>query len=316
MTVPFMRAYTELLVKTCHRRGAHAMGGMSAVHPQPQATRRPTRRRSSQGARRQAREAGDGFDGTWVAHPDSVPVAMEEFDEVLGERPQPDRPQRDDVHVDRRTTAGRVGGPGRDHRGGPAHERATWASSTSPPGCAATAPRHLRPDGGRRDGGDRPLQVWQWIRHGALAEDGRPSRRTSCASSRQKKIKNPALASLDGYVADEDGNFDWAALKRSSTASPTTFERPIGTYRYERRMYETMVYWETADEQAEHLREYAEIWRAADKAEFTRGRRLRGRRRTRIERELDPEAVRMKAEGDVPDGRKLAGPGVRGRPDR
>ena len=99
MTVPFMRAYAELLVKTCHRRGAHAMGGMAAFIP--------SRRDPELNARALAkvredkqREAGDGFDGTWVAHPDLVPVAREEFDRVLGERPNQLERQREDVSVD------------------------------------------------------------------------------------------------------------------------------------------------------------------------------------------------------------------------
>ena len=98
MTVPFMRAYTELLVKTCHRRGAHAMGGMAAVIPS----------RSDEEANEKAfaavqedkkREAGDGFDGTWVAHPDLVPIATAEFDTVLGERPNQVDRRREDVEA-------------------------------------------------------------------------------------------------------------------------------------------------------------------------------------------------------------------------
>jgi malate synthase len=98
MTVPFMRAYTELLVRTCHRRGAHAMGGMAALIP----SRRDAEanERALQAVRAdKKREAGDGFDGTWVAHPDLVPVATEEFDAVLGERPNQVGRQRDDVDV-------------------------------------------------------------------------------------------------------------------------------------------------------------------------------------------------------------------------
>src|SRR3954454_1588677 len=98
MTVPFMRAYTELLVKTCHRRGAHAMGGMAAFIP---SRKRPEINEGAIAKVREdkSREAGDGFDGTWVAHPDLVEVAMEEFDKVLeGRDNQLDR-QRDDVSV-------------------------------------------------------------------------------------------------------------------------------------------------------------------------------------------------------------------------
>src|ERR671912_679031 len=98
MTVPFMRAYTQLLVKTCHRRGAVAMGGMSAFIP---SRKRPeiNEQAVGQGRAGKQREAGDGFDGTWVAHPDLVPVAMEVFDGVLGERPNQIGRQRDDVQV-------------------------------------------------------------------------------------------------------------------------------------------------------------------------------------------------------------------------
>src|SRR4051794_4962289 len=98
MTVPFMRAYTELLVKTCHRRGAHAMGGMAAFIP---SRRDPEINETAIAKVREdkKREAGDGFDGTWVAHPDLVPVATEEFDAVLGDRPNQVDRQRDDVQV-------------------------------------------------------------------------------------------------------------------------------------------------------------------------------------------------------------------------
>lgn len=98
MTVPFMRAYTELLVKTCHRRGAHAIGGMSAFIPNrrdPEVTARAEEKVRAD----KHREANDGFDGTWVAHPDLIPVARAEFDAVLGDRPNQVDRQRDDVEV-------------------------------------------------------------------------------------------------------------------------------------------------------------------------------------------------------------------------
>jgi malate synthase len=98
MTTPFMRAYTELLVKTCHRRGAHAMGGMAAFIPSrrdPEVNERALAKVRED----KVREAGDGFDGTWVAHPDLVPVATEVFDGVLGERPNQVERQRNDVSV-------------------------------------------------------------------------------------------------------------------------------------------------------------------------------------------------------------------------
>ena len=96
MTVPFMRAYTELLVKTCHKRGAHAMGGMAAFIPSrrdPEVNRLALAKVKDD----KDREAGDGFDGTWVAHPDLVATATEAFDKVLGERPNQLQRQRPEV---------------------------------------------------------------------------------------------------------------------------------------------------------------------------------------------------------------------------
>jgi malate synthase len=98
MTVPFMRAYTDLLVRTCHRRGAHAMGGMAAYIPSRRDPEANEQALAKVGQDKE-REAGAGFDGTWVAHPDLVQPATDEFDRVLGERPNQVDKQRDDVHV-------------------------------------------------------------------------------------------------------------------------------------------------------------------------------------------------------------------------
>jgi malate synthase len=98
MTAPFMRAYTELLVRTCHKRGAHAIGGMAAFIPN---RRDPEANEQALGKVRadKDREAADGFDGSWVAHPDLVPVAQESFDAVLGDRPHQKDRLRDEVSV-------------------------------------------------------------------------------------------------------------------------------------------------------------------------------------------------------------------------
>ncbi|MDR2347912.1 MAG: malate synthase A [Bifidobacteriaceae bacterium] len=98
MTQPFMRAYTELLVKTCHQRGASAMGGMSAFIPN---RRHPevTERAFAQVSADKLREANDGFDGTWVAHPDLIPIAQAEFDQVLGDAPNQIAKLRPEVAV-------------------------------------------------------------------------------------------------------------------------------------------------------------------------------------------------------------------------
>jgi dihydrofolate reductase len=117
------------------------------------------------------------------------------------------------------------------------------------------------------------------------------------------KLIYSAIASLDGYVADEDGSFDWAAPDEEVHTLVNELERPIGTYLYGRRMYEVMVYWETADTLADQSpppeRDFAEIWQAADKIVYSKTLEQAASARTRIEREFDPEVVRrMKASAE------------------
>lgn len=104
-----------------------------------------------------------------------------------------------------------------------------------------------------------------------------------------------SIASLDGYVADEQGNFEWAAPDVEVHASVNDLERPIGTYLYGRRMYETMVVWDTLDTEGQPsvVQDYARIWRAADKVVYSRTLNTVSSARTRIERDFDPEAVRL-----------------------
>ncbi len=108
-----------------------------------------------------------------------------------------------------------------------------------------------------------------------------------------------AITSLDGYVADESGNFDWAAPDDEVHAFVNDLERPIGTYLYGRRMYEVMAYWETAHTlagQSPVAMDFARIWQAADKVVYSRTLSATSTARTRLERSLDPDAVRrMKA---------------------
>jgi dihydrofolate reductase len=114
------------------------------------------------------------------------------------------------------------------------------------------------------------------------------------------KLIYSAITSLDGYVADEDGNFDWAAPDEEVHTFVNDLERPVGTYLYGRRMYEVMVAWETMDtgpDQPPVMRDFAEIWRAAEKVVYSRTLETVSSARTRIERDFDPEAVRqMKAQ--------------------
>ncbi len=104
------------------------------------------------------------------------------------------------------------------------------------------------------------------------------------------------ISSLDGYVADVDGRFDWAEPDEEVHSFVNDLERPIGTYLYGRRMYETMVYWESALEvpgQAEVVQDFARIWQAADKVVYSRTLAATASARTRIERDFDPEAIRQ-----------------------
>ena len=123
-----------------------------------------------------------------------------------------------------------------------------------------------------------------------------------------------AIASLDGYVEDKRGDFEWAAPDEEVFAFVNDFERPIGTYLYGRRMYETMVYWETVstgDDQSAVTRDFAETWRAAEKIVYSRTLQTPSSARTRIERDFDPAAIRHLKESSGRDitigGPELAG---------
>ena len=172
MTVPFMRAYTELLVQTCHKRGAFAIGGMSAFIPNrrdPEVTERAFEKVAAD----KKREAGDGFDGTWVAHPDLIPVAMAEFDAVLGERPNQvdrQRPEVDvkaadliDVHIGRPITAAGVHG----NVSVAIRYIEAWLR-----GLGAVAIDNLMEDAATAE--ISRSQVWQWIHQDRRTEDGTP----------------------------------------------------------------------------------------------------------------------------------------------
>jgi malate synthase len=176
MTVPFMRAYTELLVKTCHKRGAFALGGMAAFIP----SRRDAAVNETALAKvreDKTREANDGFDGTWVAHPDLVPTAMGEFDRVLGTRPNQLDRQRPEVNVtpaqllDVRVPGGTVTDAGlRTNVNVGIQYVASWLRGTG-----AAAINNLMEDAATAE--ISRSQIWQWIHHGvSLAEGPRVTR--------------------------------------------------------------------------------------------------------------------------------------------
>lgn len=124
-----------------------------------------------------------------------------------------------------------------------------------------------------------------------------------------------AIASLDGYVADEQGKFDWAVLDDEAHAFLNDLERPFGIHLYGRRMYETMVYWETGgDGGGAVTRDWAEIWRAAEKIVYSRTLQTVSSERTRIEREFDAAAIRRLKESSRSDitigGAELAGQAI------
>ncbi|MGV1047257.1 MAG: malate synthase A [Solirubrobacterales bacterium] len=173
MTVPFMRGYTELLVRTCHRRGTFAMGGMAALIPS----------RTDPGANERAvaavradkeREASDGFDGTWVAHPDVVSVAQSAFDEVLGERPNQIERQREDVRVDAEQLLALDATPGAVTEAGLRENVRVGFQYISfwLGGRGAVALNNLMEDAATAE--ISRTQIWQWVRNGTKLEDGTP----------------------------------------------------------------------------------------------------------------------------------------------
>ena len=170
MAVPFMRAYTDLLVKTCHARGAHAMGGMAAFIP---SRRDPEVNAAALTKVREdkEREAGQGFDGTWVAHPDLVPVAMEIFDRVLGERPNQVDRQRPDVSstaadlLDVASTPGGITMAGLHNNVSVGIQYlAAWLQ-----GSGAVAIFNLMEDAATSE--ISRSQVWQWLAHAEVARE-------------------------------------------------------------------------------------------------------------------------------------------------
>jgi malate synthase len=173
MTAPFMRAYTELLVKTCHRRGAHAMGGMAAFIP---SRRDPEVNAVALAKVREdkTREAGDGFDGSWVAHPDLVALCQEVFDATLGDAPNQLGKQRPEVSVSAADLLAVSKTPGRITEAGLRNNisvglqyLASWLG-----GNGAVAIFNLMEDAATAE--ISRSQVWQWLHNGVRLDDGQP----------------------------------------------------------------------------------------------------------------------------------------------
>ncbi|GAA4079373.1 MULTISPECIES: malate synthase A [Actinomadura] len=171
MTAPFMRAYTELLVRTCHKRGAHAIGGMAAFIPSrrdPEVNKVALEKVRAD----KTRESGDGFDGSWVAHPDLVPVCREVFDGVLGDRPNQLDRLREDVRVSAADLLNFSATPGEITEAGLRNNidvalryLATWLA-----GSGAVAIHNLMEDAATAE--ISRSQVWQWMRNGVELADG------------------------------------------------------------------------------------------------------------------------------------------------
>lgn len=201
MTVPFMRAYTELLVHTCHKRGAHAIGGMAAFIPSrkdPEVNERAI----AAVTKDKERESGDGFDGTWVAHPDLVPVAIGVFNRVLGDKPNQKDRLRPEVRIepqqliDFRVPEGTITEAGiRNNLSVELQYMAAWLG-----GSGAVAIFNLMEDAATAE--ISRAQLWQWLRHGAVLADGRPFSHALYQQFKQEEIAK--LAGLKNLEAAAD----------------------------------------------------------------------------------------------------------------
>jgi malate synthase len=196
MTAPFMRAYTELLVKTCHRRGAHAIGGMAAFIP---SRRDPEVNEVALTKVREdkTRESRDGFDGSWVAHPDLVPVCREVFDEVLGAKPNQLGRLRDEVTVSAADLLAVSKTPGTITEAGLRNDisvglqyLASWLA-----GGGAVAIYNLMEDAATAE--IARSQVWQWLHNDILLEDG-----PKVTRDRVEAIIDEELASIREQLGD------------------------------------------------------------------------------------------------------------------
>jgi malate synthase len=214
MTVPFMRAYTELLVQICHRRGAHAIGGMAAFIPSrrdPEVNERALAKVRED----KVRESSAGFDGTWVAHPDLVPVAREVFDGVLADRPH----QKDRLRPEVRVTAGdmldlAVPGGAVTEAGARANVSvglaylASWLG-----GNGAAAINNLMEDAATAE--ISRSQLWQWRVHGIRLDDSGPLTPERYAAIRDEELARLRSLSPGSHWTDAAALLDELVLSDS-----------------------------------------------------------------------------------------------------
>lgn len=196
MTVPFMRAYTELLVKSCHRHGAHAIGGMAAFIPSrkdPEVNEVALRKVRED----KQREAGDGFDGTWVAHPDLVPVAREAFVQVLGDHPHQKDRRRDEVEVQAQQIATTAVPGGTITEAGLRNNISVGLQYLNSwlLGNGAAAIYNLMEDAATAE--ISRAQLWQALHHKAQLDDGR-----QVIAALYEQIRDEELAKLGGRQAE------------------------------------------------------------------------------------------------------------------
>ena len=200
MTVPFMRAYAELLAATCHRRGAHAMGGMAALIPSRRDEEANAKALAGVRADKE-REVGQGYDGTWVAHPDLVPVAREVFETGLQGAPNQLERQRNDVRVSAEDLLNLKATPGSiTERGLRANVSvgfqyiSFWLS-----GRGAAAINSLMEDAATAE--ISRSQIWQWVHHGSRLDDGR-----TVTADLVRRILDEETAKIHEAVGDETWN--------------------------------------------------------------------------------------------------------------
>jgi malate synthase len=215
MTVPFMRAYSDRLVAACHRRGAFAMGGMSALIPSrkdPEANERATEAVRAD----KEREAGAGFDGTWVAHPDVVDVALEEFDKVLGSKPNQIDRRRDDVQVTAAELLDAASTPGAITERGLRNDVnvgiqyiSSWLRGNGAAGIYGLMEDAATAEISRS-------QVWQWLRHGVELDDGTPVTRELVQRLADEELER---------IRSEIGDDEWFEREGRPQESRALFEQ-------------------------------------------------------------------------------------------